>query len=559
MQFILNFKCVFYMSTLDCIIISQSNLVNYQDYSRLPLDRLDIFSHLVYPRMIHYKNGFRSHLDIINKLSRGKFWDEEESNERRNSLNIWNLPGFCGAHLAGYLNESGMNTLAINNIDSDWEYFCEAYEASQRPPVVGISTTFHLNFTEIKRIACRLKEAYPDISIALGGAFVNVMFDGGELQALVNAMKEYGIDYAVHSFNSEVDFKNLLVERKKGKQNLGSLPNIIELNSSAKNGFVEGPRKWNDPVLGESPATWHTLNMPFLNKTIQLRTSSGCSFSCAFCSYPETARGVHLMEVDRVEEHIKSALKIPGIQNIIFIDDTFNVPIPRFKEMCRMFAKYNFNWFSFLRSQYIDGETAKLMKDSGCLGIYAGVESGNDIILKNMAKKATRVDFERGIGHLRKEGIMVLAAFVLGFPGETKETLSDNISFIEQTGIDFYSLKEFYYQENTPISRNSEEFGLTGMGKNWSHDTMDNSDISKHLVALFREIKGSVFIDPDTSLWYLAYMYDQGYEMHEIKKIQTLINEVVSSQLDGNFDDNHSAFNEIQNLVLKRDLVSGTL
>ena len=531
-------------------------MVNYQEYSRLPLDRLDIYSHLVYPRMIRYKDGFRSHLDVINKLSRGKFWDEEESSERGNSLNIWNLPGFCGAHLAGYLNESKIHTLAINNFDAEWEAFCEAYEGSSPRPIVGISTTFHLNFTEIKRLTCRLKEAYPDISIVLGGAFVNVMVDGGETQALVKAMKKYGIDYAVHSFNSEVDFKNMLLGRQEGKKKLGLLPNIIEIDSSAKEGFIEGPRKWNDPILGESPASWHTLKMPFLNRTIQLRTSSGCSFSCAFCSYPETARGVHLMELDVIEEHIKSALQIPGIENIIFIDDTFNVPIPRFKEMCQMFTKYDFNWFSFLRSQYIDEDTAKLMKDSGCLGIYAGVESGNDIILKNMAKKATRADFEKGIGFLRKEGIIVLAAFVLGFPGETEATLADNISFIESTGIDFYSLKEFYYQENTPISRSSEEYGLTGMGKNWSHETMDHMDVSRHLLSLFRKIKSSVFIDPDTSLWYLAYMYDQGYNMQEIAKIQTLINEVIISQLDGNFDDNHPAFDEIQNLVLKKDLVS---
>jgi anaerobic magnesium-protoporphyrin IX monomethyl ester cyclase len=544
------------MPALDCIIISQSNLVNYQEYSKLPLDRLDIYSHLVYPRMIHYKNGFRSHLDVINKVSRGKFWDEEESSERGNSLNIWNLPGFCGAHLAGYLNEAEIRTLAINNLDAEWEAFCEAYEAASPRPIVGLSTTFHLNFTEIKRLTDRLKEAYPDMSIVLGGAFVNVMVDSGETQALVKAMKKYGIDYAVHSFNSEVDFKNMILERQKGKKSFGSLPNVIEVDYSAKDGYIEGPQKWNEPILGESPANWHTLKMPFLNRTIQLRTSSGCSFSCAFCSYPETARGVHLMEVDKIEEHIKSALQIPGIKNIIFIDDTFNVPIPRFKEMCRMFTKYDFNWFSFLRSQYIDEDTAKLMKDSGCLGIYAGVESGNDIILKNMAKKATRADFKKGIGFLRKEGIMVLAAFVLGFPGETETTLADNISFIKDTGIDFYSLKEFYYQENTPISRNSEEFGLTGMGKNWSHETMDHTDISKHLLSLFREIKNSVFIDPDTSLWYLAYMYDQGYDMQEIAKIQTLINEVIISQLDGNFDDDHPAFSEIQNLVLNKALVS---
>jgi anaerobic magnesium-protoporphyrin IX monomethyl ester cyclase len=70
------------MATLECIIISQSNMFNFQEYSKFPLSRMDIYSHLVYPRMIDYENGFRSHLDIINKLSREKFWNEEESSEK---------------------------------------------------------------------------------------------------------------------------------------------------------------------------------------------------------------------------------------------------------------------------------------------------------------------------------------------------------------------------------------------------------------------------------------------------------------------------------------------
>ena len=61
---------------VDFIIISQSELVNYEGYSKLPLDRLPLYSNLIYPRMLHYRGGFRSHLDVLNDLKHKKFWND---------------------------------------------------------------------------------------------------------------------------------------------------------------------------------------------------------------------------------------------------------------------------------------------------------------------------------------------------------------------------------------------------------------------------------------------------------------------------------------------------
>src|SRR3546814_5819411 len=94
--------------------------------------------------------------------------------------------------------------------------------------------------------------------------------------------------------------------------------------------------------------------MPFLNRTIQIRTASGCPFSCAFCSYPTTAGPWKTVEADHVRAHLDSVMRIPGVDRIIFIDDTFNVPPHRFKELVKIFAEYPFEWFSFLRVQYVN-------------------------------------------------------------------------------------------------------------------------------------------------------------------------------------------------------------
>src|SRR3546814_6445960 len=90
-------------------------------------------------------------------------------------------------------------------------------------------------------------------------------------------------------------------------------------------------------------------------------------------------------------------MRIPGVDRIIFIDDTFNVPPHRFKELVKIFAEYPFEWFSFLRVQYVNEEVMAMMKDSGCKGVYLGIESASDKVLKNMNKRATNKQFAEGV------------------------------------------------------------------------------------------------------------------------------------------------------------------
>jgi p-methyltransferase len=212
------------------------------------------------------------------------------------------------------------------------------------------------------------------------------------------------------------------------------------------------------------------------------------------------------------------------------------VPIRRFEEILKILCKFQFEWFSFLRVQYVTEDVARMMKESGCRGVYLGVESSNDGVLKNMNKKATRDGFLRGMELLNKYGIPTFVAFVVGFPGETLETIDENIAFLNNCDVDFYSTKEFYYMPHTGIHTVRGKYGLTGMGSKWSHDTMDSQTAAEMKTYMFRNIKKSVFIDPDTSLWYLAYLYDQGFSFDQIKSCQRIMNDMMLDEIDGQFD-----------------------
>ncbi|OAN49176.1 hypothetical protein A6A04_03415 [Paramagnetospirillum marisnigri] len=534
------------MSDVDLILVCQSNVVDYDAYSSFPLDRLDLYQTLVYPRMVRDGDRFLGHLDLLNTLKSGQTYFEAGFPQRRDLLNIWNLPSASGMHLANVLMASGLRTKIINNIDSEWDWFEQAYTANTKPPLVGISSTFYLTFKEVGKLAKRLRKLDPDMEIVLGGAFANGQVSGGGgVAGLEKPMRRYGIDYALHAFNSDRDLRDLLLVRKEGGD-IGTVRNLCYFD---KDRFTATASEWNTPLLDEVPANWDKVDAPFLNRTIQIRTASGCPFSCSFCSYPTTAGGWKTIEAERVRAHLESVKRIPGIDRIIFIDDTFNVPPHRFKQLLEIFKDYDFEWFSFLRVQYVDEDIVRNMRDSGCRGVYLGVESANDRVLKNMNKKATRADFARGVNLLNKYGISSLSAFVLGFPGENDESIRDNIDFIENCGVDFYSLKEFFYMENTEIHKQRDKFGLTGMGINWSHDTMSYEGASQLKLDMFRSIKNATSIDPDTSLWYLAYLYDRGYGFDEIKQLQQGMNRIMMDQLDGTMSNDTEAFRALRGMV----------
>ncbi len=519
------------MSQLDLLLVSQSNVVDHEGYADLPVDRLELYKSLVYPRMVHYEGKFRGHLDYMNHQNFGKFYSEGTYSERRDMLNIWNLPAMSGPHIAIYLAQFGIRVRLINNIDSEWDWFCEAYDSSPRPPLVGLSSTFYLSWKEVGRVTKTLRRHDPDMDIVVGGAFANTQASEDQLHGPEKPMRKHGIRYFVHSFNSEPDLRDLtLAHRDRGS--LDQVKNLCHISGRLADGpYSANETQWHDPILDEVPPEWDRVEMPFLNKTIQIRTASGCPFACAFCSYPTTARGWKTIDADHVRSHLDAATRIPGLENIIFIDDTFNVPPHRFEELLRIFCEYDFEWFSFLRVQYADESIIRLMKESGCRGVYLGIESASDRVLKNMNKRATRKAFATGVELLNKYDINYLAAFVLGFPGEDESTIRENIDFIKDHGVRYYSLKEFYYLANTMVHEKREEYGLVGMGAKWAHATMDHERAAQIKLEMFLEIDQSVLVDADTSLWHMAYLYDQGYGFDRMRSSQSEINDLMKRQL----------------------------
>ena len=176
-------------------------------------------------------------------------------------------------------------------------------------------------------------------------------------------------------------------------------------------------------------------NIPFLRHPyISFYTSRGCPALCTFCLWPQTHSGHRwrTRSADDVAAEVRYTLEsFPGLKEIFFDDDTFNYRKARTIEVAAKLRPIKFTWSCNSRVT-TDYETLKAMKDAGCRLLVVGYESGDPQILKNIKKGATIEMAERFTQNCRKLGLTVHGDFIVGLPGETRESLRRSIDFAKR-------------------------------------------------------------------------------------------------------------------------------
>ena len=164
---------------------------------------------------------------------------------------------------------------------------------------------------------------------------------------------------------------------------------------------------------------------------ISFYSGRGCKSRCTFCLWPQTIGGhrYRTRSVGHVIEELAWAQKaFPQVKEFFFDDDTLTDNLPRVEALAREIGKLGIVWSCNAKAN-VPRATLKVLKDNGLRLLLVGYESGNQQILHNI-KKGMRVDVARQFAKdCRELGIVVHGTFILGLPGETKETIEETIRF----------------------------------------------------------------------------------------------------------------------------------
>ncbi len=279
-----------------------------------------------------------------------------------------------------------------------------------------------------QRWAEKIRDAYPNLKICFVGPPVTTDPD--------KALNEcYAIDFVCRR-----EFDYSVVEYANGKP----LDQILGISYRKNGQVVHNPDRPQVEDLDALP--WVTdvykrdldvtkYNVPFLlHPFVSLYSTRGCPAQCTFCLWPQTLSG-HAWRKRSTDDvaaemaHVKE--KWPAVKEFFFDDDTFNIQKARTIELCGKLKPLGLTWSSTSRVT-TDYETLKAMREAGCRLLIVGFESGDPQILKNIKKGATVEMAERFTANCKKLGLLVHGDFIIGLPGETRESIRKTIDFAKK-------------------------------------------------------------------------------------------------------------------------------
>lgn len=541
---------------LDCVI------VGYND-----VDFATLFSHM--ESLKDFSGAYRNMLNntVLLRGKRLNYMDLlnfmlTEAAHRPHHLHTAKLPNLASCYLKSYLVRRGFAVETINFFNDQKEELARLLDQGVR--AVAITTTFYVESSPLIEIVKFVRSRNPKVKIIAGGPHLLDVCRGDQVLQDYQ-LETIGADIYIHDSQGEATLARVLTALRYG-QELTAIPNLVlskSLDSPNPRAEEDGPltrtaRETENNSLDENIIDWNHFSPSFYTPTVQMRTARSCAFKCSFCKYPVIAGPLALASVDAVRKEMRQ-LQAAGVENLVFVDDTFNIPLRRFKELLRMMIaeQFNFNWFSFFRCSDSDDEAFDLMAASGCKGVFLGIESGDESVLVNMNKHATTAKYKHGIQRLRERDILTFGSFIIGFPGETDETVQNTIDFIEETRPTYYRAEIYFHADNVPVQQQAGTFKLRGGGYSWRHQTMDWRKASDWVDHMYRTIKGSIIFPLYMfDFWSIPYLMGAGISLEQIKEFavrsQPLLVRNLSTHADPNDGVEEAAYQDL--LVLCREI-----
>jgi hopanoid biosynthesis associated radical SAM protein HpnJ len=288
------------------------------------------------------------------------------------------------------------------------------------------------SFRSDVRVAEALKAENPDLTIGMVGAAVAVA-----PEASLRASPALG-------FVAGAEFDFTIKEVAQGRP----LSRVLGLSYRVNGHVVHTPDRpvlenmdalpFVTPVYKRDLTIEHYAIGYLRHPYVSLYTGRGCRSKCTFCLWPQTVGGQRYRT--RSPEHVAEEMALaqrlfPQAREFFFDDDTFTDDLPRAEAIARRLGPLGVTWSVNAKANVPD-RTLKVLKDHGLRLLLVGYESGSQAILNNI-KKGIRLDVARRFTRDAKAlGITIHGTFILGLPGETRETIQETIRFAREVDPD---------------------------------------------------------------------------------------------------------------------------
>jgi anaerobic magnesium-protoporphyrin IX monomethyl ester cyclase len=382
------------------------------------------------------------------------------------------------AYLAAVLQENGIEVKVIDcqALDINHERL-RSELISYQPNIVGITSIAPLMSSALLS-AKAVKETLPGVPVVMGGphatfmdeqiiakeSAVDLIVRGEGEQTLLEIAQNLGVQNKIRSIQGITFRDNNQVLRTPNRpfiQNLDALPR---------------------PAYNQFQLDKYRL---FGKRVLPVITSRGCPFQCNFCVATRMfGKEYRMRSAESVLDELEWLKNTHGAEAFTFYDDTLTFNKERLYKICDGMKSRGINlpWDCQTRVDQVTPEVLAKMRAAGCQQVFFGVESGCQKVLNAISKKTRVEQNEKAIKMAKDAGLFVTISLIIGYPGETQDTLKETLTFVQKTKPD-----DVYVCVATPFPgtelRNAVEKNGWKISDNWDcFDTMtpvfDNPELS---------------------------------------------------------------------------------
>ena len=285
------------------------------------------------------------------------------------------------------------------------------------------------SFVSDVKTAEAMRELNPDLKIGLIGAKVAVEPNESlEASTAIDFVARNEFDYTIKEVAEGRDWSKIVGLSYRNADDIivhnGERPILEDMDQLP---FVT-------PVYKRDLVVENYFGGYLKHPYISFYTGRGCKSRCTFCLWPQTVGGhrYRVRSVGHVIDELAWARSaFPQVKEFFFDDDTLTDNLQRVEALAKQIGKLGLTWSCNAKAN-VPRQTLKVMKDNGLRLLLVGYESGNQQILHNI-KKGMLVDVARRFTKDCHElGIVIHGTFILGLPGETKETIEETIRFAKE-------------------------------------------------------------------------------------------------------------------------------
>lgn len=342
-----------------------------------------------------------------------------------------------------------------------------------RPKILAISTTFVINSIEISYLMKLSKRYSPETKIIIGGQYLLTS------RKSIYEMKEADVFVIGECEDNLAPLIDALISKKHD-----AMKDIKGIIYKENGQLIHTPPSPPVDLEKSLPIKWNLMQDFFpprqdLSGYIMIEDGRGCAFKCSYCTYRKNFH-FRLKSVEKVISELKAVPCQSGDINIFFASSTFTFPQERAIKIASRIReeKLIHRYGAYGRVQDISKEFVEKLRSANFYWLFLGLESLNEKALRLAGRMSTPDQIEKAVRMSFDAGIITDCSFIVGLPGENRESAKKIAEFLQKPYVGRYCLFPLVDMDTSDLAIQPEKYLFKRKDyTNWNHPDMSSKEV----------------------------------------------------------------------------------